>query len=137
MGGGAQRRERSVVLLVDDAVDNRGMYAEYLAFEGYDVLEADDGVQALATARREVPDAVIMDVALPGGVDGIEATKMLRADPATKHVIVVALGGHGSDVEERATKAGADLYVRKPCIPSELVVHLRELLRARPRSDPP
>jgi CheY-like chemotaxis protein len=130
MGGGARSRERTVVLLVDDAMDSRGMYAEYLSFEGYEVLEAENGVQAIATARREVPDAVVMDLVIPG-MDGIEATKMLRADPVTKDVVVVALSGHGKEMEQRATEAGADRYIRKPCLPADLAVHLRELLVRR------
>jgi CheY-like chemotaxis protein len=121
---------RRIVLLVDDSTDNRMMYAEYLAFEGFGVLEADNGVEAVATVRRELPDAVVMDVGLPA-IDGIEATKLLRADPKTKGVLVLALSGHGGAAEQRATAAGVDRYIRKPCLPSVLVEHLRELLASR------
>jgi two-component system, cell cycle response regulator DivK len=131
MGGrAATTRERLLVLLVDDSRDNRTMYAEYLAFCGFDVLEADNGVQAVATARAERPDAIIMDVGLPA-IDGIEATRMLRAEPATKNTIVLALSGHGDDMEESATRAGVDRYLRKPCLPTVLVDHLRALFRER------
>lgn len=130
MSGAGGGREEHVVLLVDDAVDNRVMYAEYLSFEGFRVIEADNGVQAIATARAQTPDAIVMDVGLPA-IDGIEATKILRADPATKDIVVVALSGHGADVEERAAAAGVDRFVRKPCLPNELVDHLRLLLRER------
>ena len=106
------------------------MYAEYLTFQGFDVLEADDGVQAVAAARREIPDVVVMDVGLPK-IDGLEATKILRGDPATSGLLVIALSGHGPDTEERATAAGVDRYVRKPCLPNVLAEHLRTLLRAR------
>lgn len=108
------------------------MYAEFLAFEGFDVLEADNGVQAIATARRENPDVVIMDVGLPA-IDGIEATKILRADPATRDLLVIALSGHGADTEERARAAGVDGYFRKPCLPKDLVHRVRALLAARIR----
>jgi CheY-like chemotaxis protein len=128
--GNSDRRDRPLVLLVDDSPDNRSMYAEYLAFNGYEVLEADDGVQAVATARRERPDAIIMDVGLPA-IDGIEATKILRADPTTSDAIVLALSGHADEMEERATRAGVDRFLRKPCLPKVLVEHLRALLRER------
>jgi len=116
-----------VVLIADDSEDNRVMYAEFLAFEGFEVLEADNGVQAVATARAQKPDAIIMDVVLPA-IDGLEATRILRADPATKHIIVLALSGHGPDVEEDAKVAGVNAYLRKPCNPKVLLETLRSLI---------
>lgn len=130
MGGRGSKRQRPLVLVVDDSPDNRAMYAEYLALEGFDVLEADNGVQAVSTVRQELPDAVVMDVGLPA-IDGIEATKMLRADPKTRGVVVLALSGHGTAIEERAREAGVDGYCRKPCLPKILVENLRVLLAGR------
>lgn len=130
-GGLKGKGDRPLVLLVDDAADNRAMYAEYLAFDGFRVLEADNGVQAVATAQRESPDAIVMDVMLPG-MDGLEATRLLRQREATKKVIVLALSGRGErELEERAVAAGVDFYCRKPCLPNELAAHLRALLGAR------
>jgi CheY-like chemotaxis protein len=129
-GGGPPKRQRPVVLLADDATDSRTMYAEFLAAAGFDVLEAENGEEAVAIVRKERPAAVVMDVSLPS-IDGIEATAMLRADPVTKSIIVIALSGHGSATEERAKAAGVDLYIRKPCLPSALGDRLRELLDAR------
>jgi two-component system, cell cycle response regulator DivK len=126
-GGSARERDRPLVLVVDDSTDNRTMYAEYLGFAGFEVLEAESGTDAIASARRHLPDAIVMDVGLPA-VDGIEATKILRADTATARVVVLALSGHGVETETRAREAGVDLFVRKPCLPVELVVHLRTLL---------
>lgn len=117
-------------MVVDDSPDNRAMYAEYLSLEGFDVLEADNGGQAVATVRQELPDAVVMDVGLPA-IDGIEATKMLRADPKTKDIVILALSGHGEDIEERAREAGVDGFCRKPCLPKALVENLRALLAKR------
>lgn len=118
---------RPLVLLVDDSVDNRALYAEYLALEGFEIVEAADGEAGVATARRSRPDAVVMDLGLPV-IDGIEATKILRADPTTARIPILALSGHGPDMEQRAAEAGVDRYVRKPCLPNELADHLRELL---------
>ena len=103
----------AIVLVVDDSTDNRSMYCEYLAYEGFRVLEAPDAATAMAIARRDSPDVVIMDVGLPG-VDGVEATRMLRADSDTRDVLILALSGHGTDAEARVMEAGADLFVRKP-----------------------
>ena len=128
--GEARGRRRPIVLIVDDSPDSRSMYAEFLSFEGFDVLEADNGGEAIATARRESPDVVVMDVGLPA-IDGIEATKILRADPVTKDLLILALSGHGREVEKRALDAGANRYVRKPCVPNDLVEHLRALLVSR------
>lgn len=122
--GGAPK---PVVLLVDDSEDNRVMYAELLSLHGFDVLEADDGVQAVATARARIPDAIVMDVVLPA-IDGLEATRMLRADPATQDIIVIALSGHGPEVEAEAKTAGVTTFLRKPCAPKVLVETLRSLL---------
>lgn len=126
-------RARPLVLLVDDSPDSRAMYAEYLELEGFRVLEADDGAEAVAVARRESPDALIMDVGLPA-IDGIEATRILRGDPATEGIVVLALSGHGSETEQRAMDAGVDRYVRKPCLPNELVDVVRALLSGRGRA---
>lgn len=120
-------RERAVVLIVDDATDNRSMYAEYLSFEGFVVLEAGDAASAMVIARRERPDVIVMDVGLPS-VDGIEATKILRADPQTRRVPILVLSGHDEATEARAKAAGANAFVRKPCLPSALVEDLRKLL---------
>lgn len=119
-----------LVLVVDDVLDNRSMYAEFLSIEGFRVLEADDGAEAVATARREAPDAIVLDVGLPT-MDGIEATRLLRSDPTTKGMVVIAMSGHGIEVEARALAAGVDRYLRKPCHPHELVAILRALLEAR------
>lgn len=128
--GPSNARGRPLILLVDDSTDSRWMYAEYLTAEGYSVVEADNGADALAIARRDLPDVVVMDVGLPQ-LDGIEATRRLRAEPATEHVLVVALSGHGDAVAKSAEEAGVNRYLRKPCLPNELALHIGVLLGAR------
>lgn len=121
-------RRKLVVLLVDDSPDNRAMYAEYLSFAGFHVLEADDGAQAVASARENRPDAVVIDVMLPV-MDGCDATRALRADESTKHVRVLALSGRSdAGFRARVLDAGVDRFVEKPCLPHELVAHLDALL---------
>ena len=71
------------VLLVEDNEDNRIIYSTVLRHVGYDVVEAEDGLQAVALARSALPDLILMDISIPG-MDGWEATRILRRDPATR-----------------------------------------------------
>lgn len=119
-----------LVLVVDDFPDNREMYAEYLRFAGFRVEEAKNGREALDKATDNPPDAVVMDLSLPE-MDGWEATRRLKADPRTRHARVIAVTGHALKGHNRsALEAGCDAFVTKPCLPEELVRHLRELLEA-------
>jgi CheY-like chemotaxis protein len=121
---------RPLILVVDDYEDAREMYAEYLAFSGFRVAEAKNGNDAVAQAFELRPDLILMDLSLPG-MDGWEATKLLKADDRTKHIPVVALTGHAlAGASEGARKAGCDSFVTKPCLPDELVVEVRRMLSA-------
>ena len=118
----------TTVLIVDDYDDNRELYAEYLAWHGYRTLQAADGHQALAAAIEGRPDAVLMDLSLPG-LDGWETTRRLKADPRTQETRVLALTGHALDGSARdALAAGCDAFLTKPCPPDLLLERLRELL---------
>ena len=119
---------RPKVLLVDDYPDAREMYAEYLQFSGFRVAEARNGNEAVAQAFSLRPDLILMDLSLPG-MDGWEATRVLKADERTKHIPVVALTGHAlAGASEGARKAGCDSFVTKPCLPDDLVVEVRRML---------
>lgn len=116
-----------LVLVVDDWADSRAVYVEFLTMFGFRVIEEADGAAAVARAKAERPDVVVMDVMLPG-MDGCEATRQLRADPDLCAVRVIALSGHGDGpVKERALAAGVDVYLRKPCPPEVLLEHARAL----------
>jgi two-component system, cell cycle response regulator DivK len=118
----------ALIMLVDDYVDNREVYAHYLRYKGYRVEEAEDGHQALEKAVRHRPDLIVMDLALPG-LDGWEATRRLKGDPQTRDIPVIALTGHAMEGQsDRARAAGCDAFVVKPCEPSQLEVHIRSLL---------
>ena len=119
-----------LILVVDDYEDAREMYAEYLRFCGFRVAEARNGNEAVAQARSLKPDLILMDLSLPG-MDGWEATRVLKADDATKHIPIVALTGHAlAGASEGARKAGCDSFVTKPCLPDDLVVEVRRMLNA-------
>jgi two-component system cell cycle response regulator DivK len=119
---------RCMVLLIEDNADSREVYSIYLAHVGFAVLTASDAEAGLLMAAERSPDVVVMDVELPG-MDGYDATRRLKADPATRHARVVALTAHalpGEDV--RARTAGCDLYLAKPLDPARLAAELRALL---------
>ena len=117
-----------LILVVDDYQDAREMYAEYLQFSGFRVAEARNGNEAVAQAFSLRPDLILMDLSLPG-MDGWEATRVLKADDRTKHIPVVALTGHAlAGASEGARKAGCDSFVTKPCLPDDLVIEVRRML---------
>jgi CheY-like chemotaxis protein len=117
-----------LILVVDDYQDAREMYAEYLQFSGFRVAEARNGNEALDQAFTLKPDLILMDLSLPG-MDGWEATRVLKADERTKHIPVVALTGHAlAGASEGAKRAGCDSFVTKPCLPDDLVVEVRRML---------
>jgi two-component system, cell cycle response regulator DivK len=119
------------VLLVDDYPDAREMYAEYLEFSGFDVIEAANGMEALQRALDAEPDIILMDLSLPV-MDGWEATRRLKSDQRTASIPVVALTGHAlAGISEGAKKAGCDAFVTKPCLPEDLVHEIREVLDKR------
>jgi len=123
-----------LVLVVDDFQDNREMYAEYLAFSGFRVIQAANGKEALDQAFANRPDIIIMDLSLPV-MDGWEATRRLKADQRTNAIPVVALTGHAMQGHSKgAIEAGCDSFVAKPCLPDQLVAEIRKML-STPRAN--
>jgi len=102
------------VLVVEDFADNRDLLTEYLTFRGFAVTAAADGESALRSVREQRPDVILMDLRMPG-LDGWQATRRLKADPATATVPVVAVTAHALRPEvESARDAGCDAVVAKP-----------------------
>ena len=121
-------RRRPLVLIVEDESDLRHLYAQQLILSGFDVLEAGNGQDAIDAVSSRSPDVVVMDLSLPV-IDGWEATRRLKADDRTAHIPVVALTGHdGSGELQRATNAGCDWFVPKPCPPDALITEVRRIL---------
>jgi CheY-like chemotaxis protein len=126
------KRDRQLVLVVEDYQDAREMYAAYLQFSGFDVAEAANGVEAIEKTTTLLPDIVLMDLALPR-MDGWEATRRLKGDPRTRHIPIVALTGHAlAGHADGAREAGCDAFVTKPCLPDALVAEVRRLLDQPP-----
>ena len=121
-------RGRALILLVEDQSDLRKLYAHQLTLSGFDVIEAGNGAEAVAHTASHAPDVVVMDLSLPV-MDGWEATRQLKSDNRTAHIPVVALTAHdGSGELQRATRAGCDWFVPKPCPPDALIAELRRVL---------
>jgi len=117
-----------LVLIVDDAPDARTLYGEYLDYLGFRVETASNGREAIELARTEWPAIIIMDLAMPE-IDGWEAISRLKTDPLTAEIPIVALSAFAFGEEpQRARRAGADLCVAKPCLPSQLARVIRAML---------
>ena len=114
------------LLLVEDNEDNRIIYSTVLRHTGYEVVEALDGAQAVALARSLLPDLILMDISIPE-IDGWEATKILRQDPTTRDIPIIALTAHAlADDRERATAVGFTSYLAKPIEPRAVVAEVRK-----------
>lgn len=118
------------VLLVEDNEDNRIIYTTVLRHVGYDVVEAVDGAQAIALARSARPDLILMDISIPE-VNGWEATRILRRDPATSRIPIIALTAHAlADDRRRAELVGFTAYLAKPVEPRAVVAEVHRWLEA-------
>lgn len=103
------------VMVVDDNDDVRRLLRKVLEAAGHTVLEAADGDTAMKLAEGTVPDLILMDVRLPGGMDGIEVTSCLREDPRIKRVPIVALTASVTDRDrQQAIAAGCSGFIGKP-----------------------
>jgi two-component system cell cycle response regulator DivK len=116
------------ILIVEDQEDLRAILRELLAGSGYAVSEAVDGAEAVARAQSEHPDLILMDIQLPH-VDGYEATRRIKLDPALKATPVIAVSSFAmKGDEEKALAAGCDHYVTKPYSPMGLLRLVRGCL---------
>ncbi|GAB4248967.1 response regulator [Deferrisoma sp.] len=118
------------ILVVEDNVDNRDLLVKVLSRHGYEVVEATSGEEALELAPRVRPDLVLMDISL-GGMDGLEATRRLKALPGVAGVPVVAITAYAMVGDrERALEAGCDGYIAKPvdvrALPDQVADFLRK-----------
>ena len=116
------------ILHVEDNELNRKMIRDLLRRTSYRLIEAPDGEAAVAIAHEQHPDLILMDVQLPK-ISGIEATRRLRAEPATAAIPIIAITSFAlSGDEQRAKEAGASAYLAKPYSPLTLLKMIRKLL---------
>ncbi len=116
------------ILYVEDNEDNVYMLRRRLGRKGYEIVVAGDGAQGIEMARAESPALILMDLSLPV-LDGWEATRRLKADPATKDIPVIALSAHAmAGDREKALSAGCDDFDTKPVEMSRLLGKIAALL---------
>ena len=116
------------ILVVDDEIYIVHILDFSLGMEGYEVVTALDGEQALEKARTEKPDLIVLDIMMPK-LDGYETCKRLKADPETKDVPVILLSAKGRNVDQKVGfEVGADDYITKPFSPRKLVERINAIL---------
>lgn len=120
------------ILVVDDDRDTRELYRACFDLSGFMTAEAATGRDALATARRLLPDILLTDLILPD-IDGFEVVQQLKQDAATAGICVILLTGYGiEDLERRASAVGAVRALLKPCLPQVMLREVHRALRSIP-----
>jgi two-component system, cell cycle response regulator DivK len=116
------------VLLVEDNLHNRRIFAGILIHYGYAVKEAVNGAEAVEMAGQEKPDLILMDLSLPV-MDGWEATRRIKSVPELRHIPIIALTAHAmAGDDKRALQAGCDAYLSKPISPKKVVAAVQKML---------
>ena len=116
------------VLLVEDHLDTRQMYAEFLGID-FEVMTAGDGEGALTMMRLQPPDVIVTDLSLPG-IDGFELIARVRSDSRLQAIPVICLSGYGGhEHEQRALAAGCNRVLQKPCMPDMLAEVVAETIQ--------
>jgi len=120
--------KKGKVLVVDDEVNITQILEFSIGAEGFEVITAQNGEEAIEKARREQPDLIILDIMMPK-IDGYEACRILKANPLTKNIPVVLLTAKGRDIDKRlGMEVGATDYIVKPFSPNKLVERIHRLL---------
>ncbi|NLB55503.1 MAG: response regulator [Lentisphaerae bacterium] len=131
--------EQTTFLLVDDDVSILSLMKRVLdmKFPGSRILSAETGDEGLELARNNDPDVMVLDINLPGGINGFEVCKLLKGDPATSHIPVVMVSGDRIESASRAygLELGADGYLYKPYSLEEFVAQMRVMLRIKQTED--
>jgi two-component system cell cycle response regulator DivK len=116
------------ILVIEDQEDNRAILRDLLTRAGYEYLEAVTGEEGVAAAERERPDLILMDIQLPE-IDGYEATRRIKANPALRSIPIVAVTSYALSGDEAKTRAaGCDGYVAKPFSPRAMLAKVREYI---------
>jgi DNA-binding response OmpR family regulator len=117
------------ILIVDDQVQIRELVEVTLRSAKYRIFQAENGEKAIEIAKAERPDVILMDVMMPGGIDGLEATRILKNDPETRDCAIIILTAKGQEIDKaKGYEAGADDYFVKPFSPLELMNKIAEIL---------
>jgi len=126
------------ILIVEDEPQIVEVVSDYLKQAGYRVLSARDGQTGLTIARHERPDLIVLDLMLPGAMDGLDVCRSIRRDPALADLPIIMLTARTEEADRLVgLELGADDYVTKPFSPREVVARVRAVLRRARRSGPP
>ncbi len=116
------------ILVVEDQPDNRKIIRDVFARTSYEIIETENGEEALAAIAKARPDLILMDIQLPI-MDGYTATRRIKADPALRSIPIIAVTSYAlSGEEKKAREAGCDDYIPKPYSPRELLAKVRQYL---------
>jgi two-component system, cell cycle response regulator DivK len=116
------------ILVVEDQEDDRQIIRDMLAATDYEIVEAENGEQALAAVAIQRPDLILMDIQLPI-IDSYEATRRIKDDPALRSIPIIAVTSYApSGEEQKARAAGCDEYVPKPYSPRQLLAKINQYL---------
>jgi two-component system cell cycle response regulator DivK len=117
------------ILVVEDQEDNRQILRDLLSSGDYEMIEAENGQEALDAVAKKKPDLILMDIQLPV-MDGYEATRRIKANPDWKSIPIIVVTSYAlSGDAEKARAAGCDDYVTKPYSPRQLLAKIREFLK--------
>jgi len=120
--------KKGKILVVDDEVNITQILEFSIGAEGFEVITAQNGEEAIERARRERPDLIILDIMMPK-IDGYEACRILKANPLTKNIPVLLLTAKGRDIDRRlGYEVGATDYIVKPFSPNKLIERIHRLL---------
>jgi chemosensory pili system protein ChpA (sensor histidine kinase/response regulator) len=115
-------------MIVDDSLTVRKVTSRLLQREGFDVVTAKDGVDALQALEDQMPDVILLDIEMPR-MDGFEFTKTMKADPKNAHIPIIMITSRTAEKHRnRAAELGVDLYIGKPYQEEELLRTLRDML---------
>ena len=117
------------VLVIEDNKSNQKLFRIILKYEGFEVIETDDGETGISIAKKEIPDIILMDIRLPI-MNGIEAFQVLQADPVTQNIPVIAVTSYGMRGEkEKLLAIGFTAYIAKPISKQVLIDTIKEILQ--------
>jgi len=118
------------ILIVDDQSEVRELVEVTLRSDDYQILKAENGEEAVEITKVEKPDLIIMDIMMPGTLDGLDATRIIKNDPKLKDCKIILLTSKGQQVDEvKGFEAGADEYFIKPFSPLDLINKVEETLK--------
>ncbi len=116
------------VLLIEDNPLNMELAVDLLGIGGYEVITATTAEEGIELAKKETPDLILMDISLPG-IDGLEATRILKKDKKVKDIPIVAMSAHAmTGDKEKAIEAGCVGYITKPIDTKSLVKQVQEFM---------